>query len=262
MKKLIVPFFTILFASCAFTSNYYQVYKTKTENGTLTNDKIIFEDKSCIVAYHLWADGGDIGFSIYNKTESDLTVDLTKTFFVLNGVAYEYFQNRTFSKSSSSGTALTTNNYPYYYYTNYNTSKSYTASSSASYMEKPQLTIPPKTQLYVSEYHVAKTRYLNCDLFKYPTSKTIKTVQFDKSNSPFVFYNLISYSSKGDSARMENKFYVSEITNYPEVSMFTKVDTSICGRKLSIPEKIFKNVTPDKFYYNYTKEKYQKFSKY
>jgi hypothetical protein len=253
MKKLIIAIFTSLFASCAFTANYYQVYQTNNENGILTNDKIIFEDKSCSVAYNLWADGGDIGFSIYNKTESDLIVDLTKTFFVLNGVSYEYFQNRSFSKSSSSGTTLTTSNYPYYYYSNYNSSKSYSTSSSATYMEKPQLTIPPKTQVMVSEYHVAKTRYLNCDLSKYPTSKTIKTVQFDKSNSPFVFYNLISYKSKGDSTRMENRFYVSEITNYPEVKMFTKVDTSICGRKLNIPERIFKNVTPDKFYYKYTK---------
>lgn len=258
MKKLIIPFFTILFASCAVTTNYYQVYKTSPDNGTLTNDKIVFEDKSCSVAYNLWANGGDIGFSIYNKTESDLTVDLTKTFFVLNGVAYEYFQNRTFSKSSSSGTALTTYNYPYYYYWYYNPSKitgTNSTSFSTSYIEKPQLTIPPKTQVNVSEYHVANARYINCDLLKYPTSKTIKTVKFDKSNSPFVFYNLISYKTKGDSARMENRFYVSEVTNYPEDKMFTEVDTSICGRKLDFPEKIFKNVTPDKFYYHYTTEK-------
>ena len=89
MKKLIIPFFTILFASCAVTKNYYQVYKTSLDNGTLTNDKIVFEDKSCSVAYNLWANGGDIGFNIYNKTESDLTVDLTKTFFVLNGIFSE-----------------------------------------------------------------------------------------------------------------------------------------------------------------------------
>jgi hypothetical protein len=48
MKKLIIPFFTILFASCAVkvTTNYYQVYKANPDSGTLTNDKIVFEDKS------------------------------------------------------------------------------------------------------------------------------------------------------------------------------------------------------------------------
>lgn len=258
MKKLIYFVLAVFVTSCAVTTNYYQVYKANPDNGTLINDKIIFEDKSCSVAYNLWADGGDIGFSIYNKTESDITVDLTKTFFVLNGVAYEYFQNRTFSKSSSSGTALTTYNYPYYYYWYWNPAKvtgSNSTSFSTTYIEKPQLTIPPRTQINVSEYHVTNARYVNCDLVKYPSSSKIKTLKFDKSNSPFVFYNLITYKTKGDSTRMENKFYISEITNYPSDDMFVKVDTSICGRRLDIPETVFKNVTPDKFYFHYTTEK-------
>lgn len=257
MKNLFYFTLTIFVTSCALTTNYYQVYKAIPDNGTLTKDKIVFENESCKVDYNLWADGGDIGFSIYNKTESDMTVDLTKTFFVLNGVAYEYFQNRTFSKSVSNGTSLTTYNYPYYYYWYWNPSKitgTNSTSFSTSYIEKPRLTIPPKTQVNVSEYHVANARYVNCDLVKYPTNKTIKTVKFDKTNSPFVFYNLISYIIKEDTARMENRFYVSEVTNYPEDKMFTRVDTSICGRKLDFPEKIFKNVTPDKFYYHYKKE--------
>ncbi len=258
MKKLIIPFFTILFVSCAVTTNYYQVYKVNPENGTLINDKIIFEDKSCSVSYNLWADGGDIGFRIYNKTESDLTIDLTKTFFVLNGISYEYYQNRTFSKSSSTESTLTSYNYPHYYYWNWNVSKvtgTNSTSFSSSFVEKPQLTIPPKTQINVFEYHVANARYVDCDLLKYPTSKTIKTVKFDKTNSPFVFYNLITYKSKGDSTRMENRFYVSEITNYPSDKMFIEVDTSMCGRKLEIPETVFKNVSPDKFYYHYIRRK-------
>ncbi len=256
MKKLIIPFFAILFASCA-TKSFYQVYKASTDHGILTKDKIVFEDESCKVAYDLWADGGNVGFGIYNKTESDLTLDLTRTYFVLNGVANEYFQNRTFTRSASSGTALTTSNFPYYYYLYWAPARitgASTTSFATSYIEKPLLTIPPKTRINVSEFHVVNRRYVNCDLLKYPTSKTIKSVKFDRSDSPFVFYNVITYRSRGDSARMENEFYISEIANYPEKSMFATVDTSMCGRTLEIPDTIFKDVSSDKFYYRYTRE--------
>lgn len=255
MKKLLIPFLTILLTSCSVT-NYYQVYKANSENGTFAKDKIFFEDKNCSVTYNLWAEGGDIGFSIYNKTDNDLTIDLTKTFFVLNGVAYEYFQNRTFSKSSSSGTTLTS--YPYYYYWYWNPAKvsgTNSTSFSTSFAEKPELTIPSKTSINISEYHVANSRYVKCDLEEYPSRRNVKTLKFDKTNSPFVFYNLITYKTKSDSSRIENKFYVSEITNLPSTEMLTTVNTDSCGKSLFGPIDVFKNITPDKFYIRYTKEK-------
>ena len=255
MKKLTFLLLTTFLASCTVT-NYYQVYKANSENGTITKDKIVFENKSCTVTYNLWSEGGDIGFSIHNKTDSDLTVDLTKTFFVVNGVAYEYFQNRTFSKSSSSGTTLTS--YPYYYYWYWQPSKvsgTNSTSFSTSFAEKPELTIPSKTLINVSEYHISNSRYVNCDLSKYPSRSKVKTLKFDKSNPPFVFYNLITYNAKGDATGMENKFYVSEVTNLPESEMFTKSYTDVCGRKYEIPKKVFKDVAPDKFYIHFTTEK-------
>lgn len=255
MKKIILPILTLLFTSCAVT-NYYQVYKTNADNGIVDNNNIVFEDNNCSVYYNLWTEGGDVGFSIYNKTESDLTVYLTKTFFVLNGVAYDYFQNRTFSKSSNNGTTLTSYNYPYYW--NYNVTKVAGISStsfSTSYIEKPELTIPPKTLINISEYNVTNERYINCDLAKYPTRKNIKTLKYSEDNSPFVFYNLITYATKSDTLRLENKFYVSEITNYPSTEIYRDIDTSACGRRLDFPIQVFKNVTPDKFYIKYTAER-------
>lgn len=255
MKKIIFPIFILLLSSCAVT-NYYQVYKTYTENGTINNNKIVFEDKNCSVYYNLWTEGGDIGFGIYNKTESDLKVYLDKTFFVLNGVAYEYFQNRTFSKSSNSGSSVTAYNYPYY--GNYSVTRldgSSSTSFSTSYMEKPELTIPPKTLINISEFKVTNERYINCDLAKYPSHKNIKTLNYSNENSPFVFYNLITYSTTSETLRVANKFYVSEITNYPSTVMFTDIDTSACGKKLEFPIQVFKNVTPDKFYIKYTTER-------
>lgn len=259
MIKYSILLITVFLVSCTITRSYYQVFKAIPENGTIIKDQIVFEDKNCKVAYNLWgADGGDIGFGIYNKTDEDLILDLTKTFFIMNGVTYDYFQNSTSTKSNTRGTSLTTYNYPYYYYYWSRTSSRYSGTSSTTFsntiVEKPQLIIPSKTQRIISEFRVTNSRYINCDLFKAPSARKVKTLQFEKSNSPFIFYNLITYRKGKDSARIENKFYVTEISNRPANQMFISVDTNSCGKSLSFPERIFKEVRPDNFYFRYTVE--------
>jgi hypothetical protein len=224
MNRFIYIILILVVSSCSVT-NYYQVYKTEVEKGTVFKNKITFEDESCIVYYNLWSNGGDVGFSVFNKTATDLKIDLTKTFFVLNGVANEYFQNRTFSKSSY-----------------------------VTYAEKPMLTIPSKTLINISEYFVTNKRLFSCDLIKYPTKKNIKTLNFNKDNSPYVFCNLITYYSLSDTTRLENKFYVSEVTNYPSSEMYINVDTSFCGNKLDFPQKDLKKYSAEYFYIKYIKE--------
>jgi hypothetical protein len=253
MKKILLPIITLLLTSCAVSTEYYQVYKANIDNGIVDKNEIVFEDNNCKVYYNLWNEGGDVGFSIYNKTENDLTIYLTKTFFVLNGVAFEYFQNRTFSKSSNTGTTITSYNYPNYWNNNLGkVSGSSSTGFSTTYTEKPELTIPPKTLIRISEYNVTNERFANCDLSRFPNRKNIKSLKYIKENSPFVFYNRITYATKSDTLRLENKFYVSEITNYPANDMYGYIDTSACGRKLDFPIEVFKIVTPDKFYIKYT----------
>jgi hypothetical protein len=149
MKKFIAPFFALLISSCATTS-YYQVYKTSAENGIVNNDRIVFQDNNCIVYYNLWMDGGNVGFSFYNKSENDITIHLDKTFFVLNGIAHEYFQNRTISQSLNAGTTVSSLYYRDYWSNSVsNVAGSSSKSFTSTYVEKPQLTIPPKSLINI-----------------------------------------------------------------------------------------------------------------
>jgi hypothetical protein len=116
------------------------------------------------------------------------------------------------------------------------------------------LTIPSKTLINISEYFVTNKRLFSCDLIKYPTKKNIKTLNFNKDNSPYVFCNLITYYSLSDTTRLENKFYVSEVTNYPSSEMYINVDTSFCGNKLDFPQKDLKKYSAEYFYIKYIKE--------
>ncbi len=255
MNKYLLILFTLILTSCS-ESNYYQIFKTNSENGIEINKQIVFEDSNCLVYYNLWQEGGDIGFSIFNKTEKELIIHLNKSFFVLNDVAYAYFQNRSYTKSSSTGTSLSTYNYPYYW--NYNISKvtgSVSSGFATTYIEKPELIIPPKTFINISEFNITNTRYANCDLIKYPSLKNIKTLKFSKENSPFRFYNTISYSTISDTIRFENRFYVSEITNIPSSEMYREIDKTACGKKLDFPIWTIKDLSPDRFYIKYSSER-------
>lgn len=239
----------LLFLTSCAAPNYYQVYKSTTEEGVLSNDYISFEDENCIIHYNLWEEGGDPGFYIYNKTETDIILDLTKSFFVLNNVSYEYFQNRTFSQSTSSGTSHSGRTY--FYSSSLSTTN--TTGHSTSYAEKPAITIPSGTMINISEFQISNSRYINCELPRFPSRKAIKTATFDRNTSPFIFRNLISYIIKNDTVRFENRFFVSEVTNLPESQAFTYIYKSPCGKKLETPIKAFKDILPNKFYVKYTR---------
>lgn len=244
-KVSIYIIIVILFASCRNT--YYQIYKTEVENGQIEKDKIVFEDKNCSVYYFLWSSGGNIGFSVFNKTENDLVIDLKRTFFVINGVAYQYFQSRSFSNFAG-------NSYSSYYSFRGATlsGKNITNGSEITTFEKQEIIIPPKTRVTINEYRLVNSRFPSCDLARFPTKKSKNnTLKFEKSNSPFVFSNLISYTIKNDTSRIENRFYVKEITNYKENQVFTTKELNKCGVKYEIPLKVYKDSLPERFYIRY-----------
>src|SRR5690554_1335679 len=104
MRKslLLICGISMLFTSCA-TMSFYQLYDVKAIGNTENEDFILFEDANCRVTYYLWSRGGNAGFTIYNKSDSYVTLDLAKSFFVVNGEAYDYFLNRTYTVASGVG---------------------------------------------------------------------------------------------------------------------------------------------------------------
>lgn len=242
---------------------YFPITATP-ENGSLTENSIIFEDENCKVFYDLWAEGGDIGFQIYNKTDDDITINVDKSFFVINGYAHAYYKNRITTSSSNviSSTSLNRSYYNTYSYIpvvvspSLSSSTSTSTSSSVGYNENPNRIVPPKTRITISEYSIQEYFYKSCDLFKYPSStKEIKALTFNKENSPFVFYNIINYTVNGVTKKLENRFHVSEIKNLPEDEMVSNIYPVDCGKKSSTSIKVFNEASPDRFYITYIKGK-------
>ena len=263
-SALVLITFAFLSVSCAFQNNFYQVYETVPENGKLSNNEVVFEDDNCKISYNLWENRGDIGFDIYNKTNDNLILHKDKSFFILNNYAYDYFLNRITSNSSSNSITSSSGytNYNKYLYNNrFSSSSGFSQSSFSSnataYNEKNQIIIPPKTNKRISEYSIVNSFYSTCDALKFPSIRKIKKLSFDKSNSPFVFYNLIAYETNGKITQTENKFYVSSITNIPESEMLISVNKDKCDDLESqsnyYSNKIYvlKDNFPNRFYYMY-----------
>lgn len=258
-----------LLTSCA--TKFYQVYQvTPTTKMKTSESHLIFEDENCKVSYDLWANGGNIGFSFYNKTDKTIVLDLEQSYFILNGTAYNYFKNREYTRSLSLGSSSTNSasvsrsvtgiNYLNLLQTNNaQTSNRVNSTTNSAYSisieEQKVISIPSKTSKSVTEYSINETLYRDCDLFKYPRKNQIKSKSFSKSESPIVFSNRIAYKVKGieESKEFENEFYVSGISNYPENEILESKYEVFCDQKSATSTKYFKDVAPNKFYFKYSK---------
>lgn len=235
----------------------------------------MYEDDNCSILYNLWKENGEIGFIFYNKTSQNIYIHKDQCFFVKNGFAYDYFQNRVYSSSSNkySSTKLTNINSfstgqvnTTYYYgevmgtssTNRNTygastTTSLVTSEGVSIPEKAIICIPPHTSKVISEFDINNSIYRNCDLRLKPSYNKNSTMSFDKDNSPLVFGNRIAYTI-GDAEeliRVNNDFYVSNITNYPNGLITKVVMEENCGVQTGRRYRIFTKSGPDQFYINY-----------
>lgn len=267
---LLIAFIAVLFTSCAPTS-FFQVYKAvPSENVNVADNVLTCEDENCIISYDFWGDGGNIGFRFNNKTDEPIYVNLEECFFILNGSSYNYYKDRvyTYSKgvgvgstgSATASTSVTGINYYGLVQTNQvsATSTSELMASkgyAVSYTEEKIIRIPAKTSKVISEYLINNTLFRDCDLYKYPSQKQINTITFSRENSPLVFSNRISYTvgQADELTRIENEFYVTEMTNYPEIEMYDSDYNEYCGQKSISKSKYFKDVSADKFYIKYKK---------
>ena len=183
MKKIIIIVVTLFLTSCI--KNYYQIFTASSENSKTKSGLIVFEDKNCTVSYNLWSFQGSSDFVFYNKTDQDITIDFTKTFFVLNEYSNPYYQNKTYSSTLSN--KVTANSY----YKTYSISKD--ASTTISYGDQTATVIPSKTKRLISKFQIVDTLFFHCDLVRKATRSNPGTVKFDKSTSPIIFSNIITY---------------------------------------------------------------------
>lgn len=259
----------VLMSSCAET--FYQVYKAVPSNNIQkSNGTLVYEDDNCSIIYSLWAEYGSMSFRFYNKTDENIFLNLGESFFIQNGLAYDYFQNRTYTNTTTtealateSGTAsksVTGLNYLNLFQTNrLSSSSAVGVASSKGYsigtFEEEVICIPAKSSKIISEFSINEILYRDCNLLRYPSNKKqIRTIKFTSEDSPLKFSNRLVYfvGKEGNPIKLENLFFITEITNYPEDEISEYKNEEFCGEKGDISIRSFKEISPDKFYIKYS----------
>jgi hypothetical protein len=275
----------LLITSCSSINNF-QLYKTEAPNLKVDNGLLVFEDSVCSISYNLWSKNGNPTFLFYNKSDHLISIDLTECFFVLNGISYDYFQNRTYTHSS--GTSRTVGNVVSSGNTNSTTTSTNSANSyfsqlstnskgksstqslsstqssmsstttsvgySVSYAEKDVVKIPSKSGKIISEFSIISNRFRHQDLLKYTDLGEIDSMQFTNETSPFVFLNTITYKFDpmlNSKKTVQNSFYVSTILNMHEEQFYYADYAETFGKKDDFKSLFYKYKSPLNFYLPY-----------
>ncbi len=230
------------------------------------NNTLVFENSNCIINYNLWANGGDAGFQIYNKSDQNIYVDMSESFFVLNGVANNYYKDRIYtytvgkaitkSKGSNSSVVITgidNNNSINYSGAVRGNAVSTSTVQSISSNEEKIVCIPPMTSKFFTEYKIFNEFISECSLSKYPLRNQLKSHTYNKENTPISFSNRIAYrvGKENEIQRFENSFYATEIANYPEAEVFNWEHKDNCGKQSKLKYKTHKFQSTDRFYILY-----------
>ncbi len=274
MKNLFYSLLASLMLTSCMTP-FYQVYTVKSENLTQKENTLAFENEDCEVLYNLWIDKGSMSFVFKNKTDKDIFIDMTQTFFIKDGEAHDYYLNRTFSNQSFSSV-----NVGY----NYSVSNAYAVAgkwwpnqytsvasslfgmgisadkkkgfSSGVVTKEPEIIcIPAHSFKYVEGYRICENLAKTCDnKVNYP-SKTAMVADYSKSTSPMIFKNRIAYSFEKGPAPLtfiENSFWLESVKNYSENAATELVkDETKCANDFVSKKRVFKIGGPNKFYIVY-----------
>lgn len=252
---------------------FYQIYQAASTTGiSEVNGAFQYEDENCIITYDLWADGGNAGFKFYNKTDQNIYVNLEETFFIKNGMAYNYYKNRVYSQSNSSGSSVVHDATKAKYVEDLEdpnvkkgTKKTKrqsieivnTTEEGVSYVEEKVVVVPARASKIFKEHLVASALYRDCDLKKYPKGKKEEQKTFTVETSPLVFSNRIVYitGKSGQRNEVEHGFYVSAVSNISEKGATELKEEEFCDQKSKQKTKHFIAPAPVKFYYSYAKNR-------
>ncbi len=259
-KSIFLAFATLLalLATSCSKKTYYQVYQTKAVDTAVCSqvgNYLVHEESDCVVRYNFYAEEGDAGFWLTNKTDSIIYVDLGETFFVLNGNASDYFQARQWTTTRSSTVSSSKRETKGRGNRASSESASQTSTKASTFSERRVIAVPPQSTRYFSEFHINGSKTELCGGKDSPRKGRAEGTSFTIDNSPYCFGNFISYTvgCKGKKRNITDNFFISEIINVNAASMYETVRSKdACGRECDRIERLRFN-TPDRFYLIYKK---------
>lgn len=258
-----------LFTSCATEKYYYQVYEVVSQDVSQKENVLSYENADCQITYNLWSEGGNLSFLIHNKTDKNLYVVMPQSFFILNGVANDYYSESSYSHSVTNSAALSASRQlsisgfltnGYYWYPSRIT-RQYGATIGTSTTEAIEtkemafVCVPPKSSKFVRGFNLSDHIYKDCDNSNenYPKSSS-SIVRYTKDDTPLSFRNRIAYTFNNQSSDVnyiEHQFWLSSLQNFSEKAAISKQKVEECETNARKVQRSFTMYSPNKFYNKY-----------
>lgn len=266
MKTKSIICTAMLVFSLAACSSYYQIATISSDNVKLTyNGEFSYIVGDITVYYNFWSEYGSVAFVVENNSPRDVKIDFSKSFFVKNGFAYDYFRNRTdvytVGSTSASEKLVSTSSYMIDAVSKNTAATAYVetrsgvvavgiespvsnsiigaeskasasmSSHSIEYKEVDLVTIPAHSAKAFGEYSVASGEFVKCGLIRNPSGKENAVVKYNESNSPIMIENRLVLVVDGQEIPVTSKFYVSKFENLPERKVLRDEELVDCAGK-------------------------------
>lgn len=251
-KKIFFFIFAcLLLTSCKSLHTYYQICEVNSTLETSSTGNYKYSDDACSISYDFWGNGGNPGFIFSNNLDEIIYIDLSKSFFIKNGIAHDYYLQRTASISAYSSKNNTT------FINTMNEAQEFSILSPHPLIEiaeKAIIAIPPHSSKDISEYVISSQFFYDCENNITPTKKEVPTYKYLSTNSPLTFSNYITYRIGDNTTEHSfiNSFYVSSVSFYHNDAAITKVNIGCPNQRKEV--EVVKGASPRKFYIRYTIE--------
>lgn len=242
MKNILYILLIVFLSSC--TKRVYQVIETSSSNVAQSENSYIYENDSIKVSYNFWDEGGRMYFTVFNKTDKSMFVDLNRCHLIINKKCFNYY-----SMDEKIETKFVSQ-----------TEKKVKKGTEISYKTKMQrmYEIPPQSYVEINQLFILDKRFEFCELNKI-SNKNFPFLIYTQKSSPFKFRNFITYDFNPDFTNpntVDNTFWVSKITNmYRKEFRGEKSKERICPdsfkKKVIFQQPFYK---PENFYIIFVKD--------
>ena len=267
-------YFRLMLACLALSScgsAMYQVYEVQSPDLSVKNNSMVYENQVCKVFYNLWDKNGSMAFIFENISDKDIFIDMSKSFFIKNDAAFDYFKNRSYETRvyesvelglSASNTYINPNGYwpnRYIFPITTTAKATYNAktglSTGVTIQEPKYVCVPAHAYKVISVYKIYPEFVTVCKRsMDYPQNvATLKS--YSKDESPLKFTNRIAYSFEegGDIAeRIDNHFWLSSVKNYSSKAAIEKIKEKVGCSSAVQRVQYFKIGGPNQFYVTYS----------
>ena len=267
MKKLNIYLIALIFflSSC---SKYMQLYNINALNVQKVNNSYVFENDSVSINYNFWNLHGLMSFTLYNKLNVPIYIDWKKCSYISNSFKSDYWIDREYisTKSTQNSYFYNPNNknpiFPFLFLS------SNVASSSVVKREERITFIPPKSNISRSDFVIFPFNGIKLSNDAFIDSNMLKKEEiayyqcFNKSNSPIVCRNFLSYSTSETFTTefyIDNEFYIDSVAEmnfkyFNQVYSNPRSFFNFCKRSISykrlklLKRQVYENLKAPFFY--------------